>query len=168
MESLLDTLRGAGLLDPGVLAAGIERGWVSCADVVAFAVERLTAGDDRSEVLELAAADDEEPAWVIDVLRRWARADGLQSERAESAERLWMFAALLSISRSEISPEEQLDRLEETYATFGYPEEMRECSRYYVPPQDRARGIRIGEVTSSPLVAMNRLLSQIGGELGVQ
>jgi hypothetical protein len=50
---------------------------------------------------------------------------------------------------------------------FGYPEEMRKCSRYYMPPQDRARGIRVGEVTDSPLEAMNQLLSQLKREFGV-
>jgi hypothetical protein len=167
MESLLDTLRECGLLDSGVLAAGVERGWASGADVAAYAVERLSAGDDRPEVVELAAVEDLEPERVTDLLRDWARLDRLPSQRAEDALRRWMFAALTAISRSGTSPEEMLDRLEEAYAMFGYPEEMRKCSRYYVPPQDRARGIRVGEVTDSPLEAMNQLLSQLKREFGV-
>jgi hypothetical protein len=167
MESLLDTLRECGLLDSGVLAAGVERGWASGADVAAYAVERLSAGDDRPEVVELAAVEDLESERVTDLLRDWARLDRLPSQRAEDALRRWMFAALTAISRSGTSTEEMLDRLEETYAMFGYPEEMRKCSRYYMPPQDRARGIRVGEVTDSPLEAMNQLLSQLKREFGV-
>lgn len=167
MASPLDTLMECGLLDSGVLAVGVERGWASRADVATYAAERLSAGDDRSEVVELTAAEELEPARLIDRLRNWARLDGLPSQHPESAVRLWMFAGLTAIARSGSSPEEQLDRLEEAYATFGYPEEMRECSRYYVPPQDRARNIRVGEVTDSPLEAMNQLLSQLRREFRV-
>ena len=81
--------------------------------------------------------------------------------------RRWMFAALKSIEQSSADPEEKLDRLDEAYATLGYPEEMRECSRYYVPEQDRARGIQVGEVTASPITAMNNLLARLASELSL-
>lgn len=164
MELALSVLKDGGLLDPGILAAGIEHGWATRTDVVAYAMERMSAGNDRPEAVELAAAENLESERIVDLLREWARLDGLPSQQPDSAVRRWMFAALTAISWSDAGAEEKLDRLEETYATFGYPEEMRECSRYYVPPQDRARDIRVGEVTASPLEAMNQLLAKLRRE----
>lgn len=52
MSTELEALRTAGLVDAGVLAVGLERGWVSADDVAAFAVERLPAGSDRLVAME--------------------------------------------------------------------------------------------------------------------
>lgn len=168
VASVVDFLRGTGLIDPGVLAVGIERGWASRGDVVAYAVEALRAGNERAEVMEIVTADDLELDRLTELLREWARLDGLPSARAENAVRRWMFSALSVIAHSNVSPEKKLDKLEETYADFAYPEEMRACSRYYMPLHDRARGIQIGELTDSPLDAMNRLLSKLTKEFEVQ
>lgn len=51
------------------------------------------------------------------------------------------------------------------WAALGYPAEMRECSRYFVPRADRT--IPVGRRTDSPLAAMHRLARKIGVELGV-
>lgn len=168
MKSLLDILRDTRLVDAGVLALGLERGWASRADVSAYAVEKLSADDERVEAVELATAEELDPDRIVELLRGWARIEHLPFLSAEEAIRRWMFAALMTISESGASADEKLDRLEEAYATFGYPEEMRECSRYYVPPRDRARGIRVGDVTASPLEAMNQLLSRLRTEFGIR
>ena len=126
--------------------------------------DKLVAGDERAEVIDLATAEDLAPERVVELLRHLARLDRLPSLAPDVAIRRWMFAALEGIAQSVVAADEKLDRLEEAYAAFGYPEEMRECSRYYVPPQDRARGIRVGEATASPLEAMNQLLSRLTSE----
>jgi hypothetical protein len=168
MDSRLDILRSHDLLDAGVLAVGLERGWVSRADVTAYAWAMLSAGDDRQEVLDLADAEELDLERVLELLRRCARHESLSPVATERAMRCWMFAALKAISEGGASPEAQLDRLEDAYATLGYPAEMQACSRYYVPPSDRARGIRVGEQTTSPLEAMHRLLAQLGHDLGLE
>ena len=161
----LEQLKNAGLLDPEVLASGLERGWLTRDQVIEYAVEKLGAGDERTEVLTLAAAEDLEPEKIVTLLRKWAKLDGLPTESMQGGLRKWMFAYLKSIEESPASPEEKLDSVEEIYALLGYPEEMHECSRYYIPAEDRARGIQVGEVTASPLQAVHKLVSRLKQEL---
>lgn len=165
MQPLLEALKGAGLLDAGVLATGMERGWADRGDATGFAADRLVAGDARPEMVELAAADDEEPAQVVEMLKRLARSDGLATADESAALRRWMLATLLVISRSDASPEVKLDQLEVAYADFDYPEEMRELSKYHVP--DPAADVRVGDASTSPIAALERLLGKLRTELGV-
>ena len=167
MSAELEALRTAGLVDAGVLAVGLERGWASADDVAAFAVEQLAAGADQAEVVELATAEELDIATIIDLLRHWAVDENLDSMSFTEAIRRWMFGHLKAIAESDASPNTKLDRLEEAYAILDYPEEMRECGRYYVPAADRARGITVGEVTASPLDAMDDLLWRLGKEFRV-
>jgi hypothetical protein len=160
-------LRDTGLLDAGVLALGLERGWVDRQTIAAFAVEKMSAGDERPEVVELAACEQLETDAIVDLLRRWAVHDAQPSITSEQAVRRWLFAFLKGVAQSDDGSEETLDRLEEIYGQLGYPEEMRECSRYYVPPEDRNRGLRIGDTTASPLDAMNKLIATLSREFGV-
>lgn len=161
-------LTAAGLVDPGVLAIGLERGWVSAEDVSAYAVDRLTAGTDEPDVVQLTTAETLDREITIDLLRQWATREALPSVSSDEAIRRWMFGLLKAISESCANADEKLDCLEEAYATLGYPEEMRECSRYYVPEHDRTRGIKVGEVTASPLGAMKVLLLRLGQELRIR
>ena len=167
MSAELEALRTGGLMDAGVLAVGLERGWASADDVAAFAVEQLAAGADRAEVVELATAEELDTATIIELLRQWAGDEKLASVSSTEAIRRWMFGYLEAISESDASPDAKLDRLDEAYATLDYPEEMRECSRYYVRAADRARGITVSEVTASPLGAMEDLLLRLGREFRV-
>lgn len=162
----LSVLRDDGLLDVEALALGFDRRWVDRQTVAAFAVEKLAAGDERPEVMELAMCDHLEPSVIVDLLRRWGRLDALPPEGTERALRRWMFAFLKGLARSDVGPEEKLDELEEIYGMLGYPEEMRECSRYYVPSEDRARGLQIGDTTASPLDAMTNLVATLAREFG--
>ena len=164
MDSVLRVLKDWNLLDPGVLALGLERGWVSEADVSAYAVEILLTGDNRVELAELATAEDLDLRSIVHLLRKLARLDSLPSVQVDNAIRRWMFAMLTSISMSGSNPEDQLDKVEDAYAMLDYPEEMRECSRYYVPPLHRAGGIQIGMQIASPLEAMNQLVLKLRSE----
>jgi hypothetical protein len=165
-DSLVDTIRQLGLLDAGVLAVGLQRGFARAADVAEYAAERMRSNDDSPELMELSRVDGMAPERACALLLAIARRSALASQTQPEALRRWLFAALTRISASERSGEEMLDMLEDVYATLGYPEELKVCSRYYVPPADRVRGIRVGEFTESPVEAMNGLLSQLKREYG--
>jgi len=165
MQSLADTLTRLRLMDPLVLSFGFERGWVTHADVCDYAVQRLAAGESPRAAVELAIIDIGARYRIIDLLHQWAQVEGRPTQDSRHALRVWMFAALRWIASSGNDPEQQLDHLEDAYAALGYPPEMRECSRYFVPPADRA--IPIGHTTDSPLEAMRRLLQKTESELGV-
>ena len=90
----LSVLREYHLLDAGVLALGLERGWVDRRSIAVFAGERLTAGDERPEVVELAACEQLETNTILELLRCWANHDAQPSATSEQALRRWLFAFL--------------------------------------------------------------------------
>ncbi len=104
---------------------------------------------------------------MVSALWRWADREQLPTRTSDQAMRRWMFVMLKHIAESKTSDEARLDRIEDAYAMLDYPEEMRACSRYYVPEHDRVRGIEVGEWTESPIGAMKELLARLGKEFGV-
>lgn len=146
-------LRKAHLLTSGVLAFGFERGWIDKKAIIAFANSKFEDGDVCVEFAELATCDGLEPNSILDLLRRCTSS----SETTEHIARIWMFGFLKALSGEKIDPEEKLNRLEEIYGMFGYPDEMRECSRYYTPPKDRGR-LQVGMKTDCPIKAMATLI----------
>jgi hypothetical protein len=164
MTALTQWLADRQLLDFGVLALGLERGWATAAEVSDYATGMVGTGDERPEVIALAGANATDAEGVLDALRQLAHADALPTEQEEQALRRWMFARLSQIAHNNASPDAKLDLLEEAYAELGYPEEMRECSRYYVPPADRERGLKVGDHTTSPLEALDAVLERLSAE----
>lgn len=167
MNLEIKCLQKTGLLDAGVLAVGVERGWVSKKDVIEYAVEMLVLGEERPEFIDLIIQD-LDTVTISNLLWQLAQKYLLPSRLFDEAIRRWMYASLKVIDVADISEEEKLDRLEEVYAILDYPEEMSACSRYYISDDDCIRGISIGDkVTLSPLEAMKNLLSQIEANLGI-
>ena len=160
-------LRELHLLDAGVVAEGAARGWLSPDAVLGFASAALEGGNLRDEVVELALREYQGTQHTVGILHRWASDLGLPSASAVEATRRWMFAALTAIVESADGPEHTLDAIEEAFATLGYPDEMRVCSRYYTPPEDIARGLGVGDYTADPFQATIELLQRLRVQMGV-
>ena len=128
------------LLGWGALLLGWHRGWINREDVSHYAVEWLSArphGNDGMVALLAAGellADDE----LTDLMHRLAdneEADHCsppnQAESDSRAINSWRLARLIElVSRPGCRDERWQDAVEEVYAEFNYPEDMRSCSRY--------------------------------------
>lgn len=162
--ALTRELRNADLLDGGVIAFGIERGWLLPSTGIRYANEVLDAGDARPHVVSLAIEDDESAERIVASLRQWMHVDRLPSEDVGYTRRAWIYAALAWVSQSEMSAEAKLDVLEEIYAEFEYIDDLRECSRYYVPEKKPDNPASI----PSPLDSMEVLLSELRDEFQIE
>lgn len=161
----LDVLKEQRLLNPSVLAVGLERGWIERRDVADFAVECLLEGDERPEIVELASCERMERRDVLDVLGQWRESEGDDAVGEEDGLRHWIYGYLKVLSLQTPYSEDTLDELEALYAMFGYPSEMRKCSRYYIPPEDRERRLKAGDrISSSPEDSMLELLAEMEAE----
>jgi hypothetical protein len=122
----LKTLSALGLASVPAIIVGWDRGWVTNLDVVKFAADRFT---DNSEpgpaIVSLLGAD----AYSDDEVRRLlVRAAG-QFDTASELDK-WRLAYLLMLREADVQPSEKVEQLEQLYATFGYPHDMRLCSPY--------------------------------------
>lgn len=161
MQPMIDIIRSNGWLTADVLREGLARGWASKRDVVDFALDRLGAGHDGPEVMSLLDAEQLDLATLQALLQRSQNTDTPASVKSPLSP--WMYATLVQITEGRGGEDEKLDQLEDLYASFGYPEQLRECSRYYVPTHDQQ--LSVGEHTESPLLAMARLLETLKKEL---
>ena len=165
--NVVSILRESGILDAGVLAEGLRRGWIERDVVISFALEHFQAGDKRFEIVSLGSCEHDDISEIMKVLDGLASAGELQSAQSGVAMRRWIFAFVKDIAQSSRTPDEKLDAIESLYADLGYPRELDECSRYYVPREDRERPLRVGDTTASPMRAVSDLIEKLADEFGV-
>ena len=148
----VEVLARLGLLSWHVLLLGWEKGWVTRDDIIDYAVHLLAANKDQGDenIAAIAAGEnysnDELKQFITSLTKH--REGGLLAENAGAEIEKWRLAQLISINESELSEEEKLQRLQDVYAEFGYPEDMASCSIY---SQDNI----------DPLLAMVRVITAL-------
>ncbi|EJN27339.1 hypothetical protein PMI36_00611 [Pseudomonas sp. GM79] len=121
----LKCLISLGLMEWSTILLGFGKGWVGREDIIEYALSQLLNGSESEDVAVLAGGmclSDEELL-------------GLASKQIKISDDVadmdkWRLAFLLCIDLSGDSDEHKIDRLQEAYADFGYPEDMALCSIY--------------------------------------
>jgi len=167
----IDVLRQLNQLDWHTLLVGWWRRWVKRIDIIDFAVSWLLQhpNEEDSRILQLADGESLEDAELEATLADYVEAvsGALPSDRSSIEVDKWRLAHLRLLVDSTLDSEAKLNRLEELYAEFDYPEDMAACSRYYISPSQQQRGWAVGDQCPSPLDAMRVVLRELSEELGV-
>lgn len=112
---------------------GVREQWLRCGDAVDLAVERVMRGDDvGAEAAALACLLKEDVDEVCEALARLVQ-DKPGNTEAE-ARMSWLRVLLAWLYEHQASFPEPLAIIEELYAAFGYPQEIRHLIRYNAPP----------------------------------
>jgi hypothetical protein len=168
-KSYLMVMNDYGLLDWSSLWVGFKRGWVQKKDIIDYAVDWLLrySEEENQHIILLAGGEfmDERDFQdeFVNYLKEEIEAlpDIYQSEEVDK----WRLAALKCLQNNNITDEDKLGQLELMYADFDYPEDMAQCSQYYVPP-DLPDSWEIGDkIGSCPLEALNRVIQKLEGDL---
>ena len=111
---------------------GLQHGWLSDDTAIDLGIDRVTAGDDSPDVVELASVLPREKYKVSQIVRRLAERD------PECSRDKWLFLLLAWLYEHRETVEDPLAVVEQLYADFGYPEEIAGFVRY-MPAQDPSR-----------------------------
>lgn len=107
---------------------GIREGWLAPEDAVLLAVAQVERGDEDPDVLQLASVfkdQADEAGDVVSILV--GRKPGNTEEEARST---WMRILLAWVYENRSRFTDPLGIVEEVYADFGYPDEIRHLVRY--------------------------------------
>jgi hypothetical protein len=120
-------LIGLGLMCWSTIVFGFRRGWVKRSEIFDYAVTRLVNDShaDSEDVAIIAGGEYLSDDELLGLMSK-------QVERVDSASDLekWLLAFLLWIEASGNSDQDKINRLQEVYADFNYPENMASCSVY--------------------------------------
>lgn len=157
-------LQQLGLLDWPTCLAGLKGGWMAASDVEALAMsEVLTTDSIDSEVAELTSAK----SFDLDRVERLV--EGLAAQRSgtrmDDVVRRWMLAFLLEIFSKSVSDEQRQQELEDLYAEFGFPEELRTLSKYNFSSEERAEIPVVGHQVLSPLAELVTVIEDLKSQL---
>jgi len=133
-------LIGLGLACWSTIFLGYKKGWISRGDIFEYAMNQLLNGCDSERVAIIAGGEYLSDEELLDVISKQIEATNCVTEMDK-----WRLAFLLCIDGSKDSNENKIERLQEIYADFDYPEDMASCSVY---SQDCV----------GPLVAMSQVL----------
>lgn len=145
----INELKELGLICWSTLLVGQRKGWVSKSDIADYAVSLLADENcENEDIAVLASANTLDDSEVKDLLQRMSRSVCSDTEVLDK----WRLAILIALNNSELSEDEKVDRLQEFYAEFDYPEDMNSCSIY---SQD----------TVDPLSAMREVIGSLKQQL---
>ena len=141
----IEVLKNLDLVCWPALFVGLQKGWVTKSDIADYATSLLSADLDNGDenIAVLASADSFDDSEVKELLLQV----GGSTAEPEAIEK-WRLATLIALSDSALSEEEKIDKLQELYAEFDYPEYMSSCSIYSHNSVD-------------PLVAMSDVISAL-------
>lgn len=145
--SPIKILINLGLLCWSTILIGLRKGWVSRKDVIDYAVDLLVNGNEDEDVAIIAGGESLEDDELFNLISNQVK----QSDNAAALDK-WRLAHLLNIAESDDDEQTKLDRLQEVYANFDYPEDMASCSIY---SQDEI----------DPLVAMTQVVEELKSRL---
>ncbi len=143
-------LENLGLLSWSTILLGLRNGWVSRKDLIDYAVDLLVNGDEDEDVAIIAGGGSMEDDELFDLVSNKAG----QFDNNATLDK-WRLAHLLQIAESDDDEQTKLDRLQEVYSNFGYPEDMASCSIYSQDEND-------------PLVAMMQVVEKLMKKLTQQ
>lgn len=141
--SLINILINLGLLDWSTILLGLKKGWMSRKDAINYAVDLLVNGNDGEDVAIIAGGESLGDEELFNLISNQAE----QTSNADDCDK-WRLAHLINIAESDDDEQTKLDKLQEVYANFDYPEDMASCSIY---SQDEV----------APLVAMVKVVEEL-------
>lgn len=141
--SPINVLINLGLLGWSTILLGLKKGWIRRKDVIDYAVDLLVNGNNDEDVAIIACGESLGDDELLNLISNHA-------ERGDNPDDFdkWRLAHLISIVESDEGEQTKLDRLQEVYANFDYPEDMASCSIY---SQDEI----------DPLVAMEKVVEEL-------
>lgn len=167
MKRSVHFMNSLGLIDWGTLSIGFSRGWVTRDDVYSYAIGKLKSenSDDIAAVACLASGnglDDESIRGLLD------RLAGERAEKDDIAIEKWRLAHLLDLDEMNLEWSEKVERLEEIGMEFGYPPDMRLCTRYGPSQESIDAGLAsVDDLSTDPLDAMTQVIESLKRRLVV-
>lgn len=141
--SPINKLIELGMLCWSTLLLGLNKGWATRKDAIDYAVSLLVNGSDDEDVAIIAGGETLSDDELFSLISK--KVDGT---RSFSDFDKWRLAHLLCVAESNDDEQGKLDKLQEVYAAFDYPEDMASCSIY---SQD----------DTNPIVAMMRGIEEL-------
>ncbi|MDT3716821.1 DUF2247 family protein [Pseudomonas soli] len=143
--SPLGVLISLGLACWATIFLGYRKRWIGREDIFEFAMSQLLNGCESERVAIIAGGEYLNDEELLEVLSKQMEMTDLVAEIEK-----WRLAFLLCIDASNDSDEDKINRLQDVYAYFNYPEDMASCSIY---SQDSV----------GPLVAMSQVVEKLRG-----
>jgi hypothetical protein len=127
--NIINELKRLNIISWYAILLALEKRWVTKKDIEDYSVYLLNFPDfynDNVAILAnaLSYSDDEVKDQILQLCEE------IQFNKNDETQKLKL-AALCYLVNSKYSEEEQCNILQELYAEFDYPEDMRECSIYH-------------------------------------
>lgn len=130
----LKVMRRANLVAWPTLLVGLANGWCTKYALIEHAEECLDKYSDEIDVdlVSIVAGASLPESELVDLALHYLDVHGmaLSPEHKQDAKEKWRFAHLSALLEETASDEEKIDRLQELYSEFGFPDDMASCSIY--------------------------------------
>ncbi|WP_417790338.1 DUF2247 family protein [Terasakiella pusilla] len=148
--SKIDILKKMNLVCWSSLLMGYRKKWISKSDIDDYVTSIMLGGCySDTNIACLANANNLSDVEVDELLLCVAQQTGVDKQSSLDK---WRLATLIELNDSNQSDVEKIDKLQELYADFEYPEDMASCSIY---SQD----------SIDPLLAMKKIIESLSNKL---
>lgn len=141
--SPLGALISLGLAGWSTIFLGFRKHWIRRRDIFEYAMNQLLAGCESERAAIIAGGEYFSDEELLEIISQQMEMTDCVADTDK-----WRLAFLLSLEASNDNDENKINRLQEIYADFDYPEDMASCSIYSQDGLD-------------PLVAMSQVVKRL-------
>lgn len=123
--SAVRILMDLGLLSWSTLYVGLKRDWAKTQDAVDYAVSILLDGNYDDDISVIASEGFSDKKELYDLI--FKKVNGADNSLDFDK---WRLAHLIAIDESDFDEQTKLEKLQDIYVEFNYPEDMASCSIY--------------------------------------
>lgn len=164
--TVYEILEQSDLIDWPVILVGWTERYVSRKNVIDWSVSWLTQheSEDCESIIALAGAEHDSDAdieiWLTAAAELKAGFNIKDSNAYALEKEKWRLAFLKSLQKERISDAEKINKLQELYARFDYPEDMQRCSKYGASDFAIEKGNAVQQYID-PLEALADVITQL-------
>ena len=167
-SSVFNLMRSLNFLDWKTLLLGWVRGWISKSDISNYAINWMSSSNNYNNnfILLLSGADGLCDNSIRDTLVQLA--GEAQNDCSLELDK-WRLAHLVDLKNQDLDWDTKVSRLEVLRTEFGYPEDMRLCTRYGPSQYAIEAGFASGdELLIDPLDAMDVIIAKLTEQTGTK
>ena len=155
-------LKTEGLVNWSSLLHGWTNHWIDCRDIADYAQKQLAEKSDSPDwLVDLANAEHQSKTSLESLLSKAILAEPPPTSGVDA----WKLAALLVIRDEPVKDQDKIDMLEELFAEFGYPDDLRRISKYGPSTYSVEKGLASSDdALIDPLAEMSRIIGSLSSK----
>jgi len=165
-----ELMKKFGFLNWKAILVGVIHDWISLQDIINEADKEISLGKQDKFLIEISLSRKNKDV-LIKAIETYLNDTGINVDEINSIDskelKRWRLCFLISVVNSHLPDDVKVEKIQEIYSQFGFPEDMINCTPYHFTFEEIEK-IKQKQITasySSPLESTKKLINRLREEV---